>query len=48
MSNASAVVAVIFDLDGVLVDSEAVWNDARQDVARRLTEVAGPPTRSAR
>jgi len=25
--------AVIFDLDGVLVDSEAVWNAARQQVA---------------
>jgi HAD superfamily hydrolase (TIGR01509 family) len=34
MSLGSAVVAVIFDLDGVLVDSESVWNDAREDVAR--------------
>ena len=29
--------AVIFDLDGVLVDSEAVWNDAR----RQLVEESG-------
>lgn len=29
------VAAVIFDLDGVLVDSEGVWNDARADVARQ-------------
>ena len=29
--------AVIFDLDGVLIDSEEVWNDAR----RQLTEEAG-------
>jgi HAD superfamily hydrolase (TIGR01509 family) len=29
--------AVIFDLDGVLVDSETVWNDAR----RELTEAGG-------
>jgi HAD superfamily hydrolase (TIGR01509 family) len=28
------VAAVIFDLDGVLIDSEAVWNSARQAVAR--------------
>jgi HAD superfamily hydrolase (TIGR01509 family) len=26
--------AVIFDLDGVLVDSEVVWDDARREVAR--------------
>jgi HAD superfamily hydrolase (TIGR01509 family) len=26
--------AVIFDLDGVLVDSEHVWNDAREQLAR--------------
>lgn len=29
--------AVIFDLDGVLIDSEEVWNDAR----RQLTEESG-------
>jgi HAD superfamily hydrolase (TIGR01509 family) len=29
---ASAIDAVIFDLDGVLIDSEAVWNDARRDI----------------
>jgi len=29
--------AVIFDLDGVLIDSEQVWNDAR----RQLTEESG-------
>jgi HAD superfamily hydrolase (TIGR01509 family) len=29
--------AVVFDLDGVLVDSESVWNDAR----RELTEESG-------
>ncbi len=28
------IAAVIFDLDGVLVDSEGAWNDARQEVAR--------------
>jgi HAD superfamily hydrolase (TIGR01509 family) len=31
------IAAVIFDLDGVLIDSEAVWNDVR----RELTEEAG-------
>ena len=34
--------AVIFDLDGVLVDSEAVWNDAR----RGLVEESGGRWRS--
>jgi HAD superfamily hydrolase (TIGR01509 family) len=29
------VAAVIFDLDGVLIDSEAVWNSAREEVAKR-------------
>jgi beta-phosphoglucomutase-like phosphatase (HAD superfamily) len=29
--------AVVFDLDGVLVDSETIWNDAR----RELVEQAG-------
>jgi HAD superfamily hydrolase (TIGR01509 family) len=29
----SAIAAVIFDLDGVLVDSEGAWNAARREVA---------------
>lgn len=29
------IAAVIFDLDGVLVDSEGVWNAARQQAARQ-------------
>lgn len=29
------IAAVIFDLDGVLVDSEGVWNAARESVARQ-------------
>ena len=33
----SATAAVIFDLDGVLLDSEGIWDDAR----RRLTEEQG-------
>lgn len=30
-----AIEAVIFDLDGVLVESEGVWNTARKDIALR-------------
>jgi HAD superfamily hydrolase (TIGR01509 family) len=33
----TAIAAVVFDLDGVLVDSESVWNDVR----RRFTEENG-------
>jgi HAD superfamily hydrolase (TIGR01509 family) len=33
MTSPDAIEAVVFDLDGVLVDSEAVWNAAREGVA---------------
>jgi HAD superfamily hydrolase (TIGR01509 family) len=33
MSHAGAIAAVIFDLDGVLIDSESVWDAARRDIA---------------
>jgi HAD superfamily hydrolase (TIGR01509 family) len=40
----SSVEAVVFDLDGVLIDSEHVWDEARQELARerggRWTETA--------
>jgi HAD superfamily hydrolase (TIGR01509 family) len=40
----SAVEAVVFDLDGVLIDSEHVWDEARKELARerggRWTETA--------
>jgi HAD superfamily hydrolase (TIGR01509 family) len=40
----SPVEAVVFDLDGVLIDSEHVWDEARQQLARerggRWTETA--------
>jgi HAD superfamily hydrolase (TIGR01509 family) len=39
-----AVGAVVFDLDGLLIDSEQVWDEARQELARerggRWTETA--------
>ena len=28
------IAAVIFDMDGVIVDSEHVWNEARETLAR--------------
>ena len=36
--------AVIFDMDGVLVDSEAVWDDVRK---RFVEENGGPLARRA-
>jgi beta-phosphoglucomutase-like phosphatase (HAD superfamily) len=30
-----AIAAVVFDLDGVLVDSESVWDAARREVVAR-------------
>ncbi len=30
----SAIEAVVFDLDGVIVDSEHVWDEVREDLAR--------------
>jgi HAD superfamily hydrolase (TIGR01509 family) len=35
MSHAGDIDAVVFDLDGVLVDSETIWDDARREVVAR-------------
>ena len=36
------VAAVIFDLDGVLVDSEQLWDDARRELVRERGATWGP------
>ena len=46
-----SVEAVVFDLDGVLLDSEQAWDDARQDLVREhggtwTPGPAGPTTLS--
>ncbi len=33
--NLKGIKAVIFDLDGTLVESEAVWTEAKQYIAKR-------------
>jgi beta-phosphoglucomutase-like phosphatase (HAD superfamily) len=43
-----AIAAVVFDLDGVLVDSETVWDAARGARSWRTTAGAGKPTRRER
>ncbi len=35
VSSSSAIQAAVFDLDGVLLDSEQVWNDSRRELAER-------------
>jgi beta-phosphoglucomutase-like phosphatase (HAD superfamily) len=38
--------AVVFDLDGVIVDSEHVWDAARESLARASAAGTGTRTRS--
>jgi beta-phosphoglucomutase-like phosphatase (HAD superfamily) len=40
----SAIEAVVFDLDGVLLDSEQAWDDARKDL---VAETGGTWTDTA-
>ena len=38
--------AVVFDLDGVLLDTEELWDDAREELAARARRPLARPTRS--
>ena len=38
------VAAVVFDMDGVLIDSESVWSEAREQLARETGGRWGPDT----
>jgi HAD superfamily hydrolase (TIGR01509 family) len=41
-SSKSSIQAVIFDMDGVLVDSEGYWQQSREDFARAIGKVWRP------
>ena len=34
------IAAVVFDMDGVLIDSEHVWDEIREELARELARDA--------
>jgi hypothetical protein len=47
LPTSEAIAAAVFDLDGVLVASESVWDAARREVVARNVD-AGKPTRRGR